>query len=123
MSVERSINLPSVMPDLDDLPANPILLKAFMGANGLLSTIIDLPDADDIRDQTAVLVSTSAEIIYADLRHTALSSETDNIFEIDDPDLRRAEAIKLLVADKREMMCTRQLLVWNVHTGEHVRYG
>jgi hypothetical protein len=51
-------------------------------------------------------VSTPAEIIYEDLRHTALSSETDNIFEIDDPDLRRAEAIKLLVADKREINMT-----------------
>ena len=97
MAVERSINLPSVMPDLDDLSANPILLKAFMEANGLLSTIIDFTDADDIRDQTEGLVSTPAEVIYADLRHTALSSETDRIFEIDDPDLRRAEAIKLLV--------------------------
>ena len=44
MPVERPINLPSVVPDLDVLPVNPILLTAYMDANGLLSVIIDFAD-------------------------------------------------------------------------------
>jgi hypothetical protein len=78
----RPINLSSVMPDLDDLPVNRDLLTAFMAANGLLATITNFADADDIRAQTAGLVSTPDEVIYADLRNTVLSSESDIIFEI-----------------------------------------
>ena len=36
----RPINLPSVMPDLDDLPVNRDLLTAYMAANGLLSVTV-----------------------------------------------------------------------------------
>ena len=106
MSSIRTINLTSVKPDLDDLPVNRVLLTAFMAANGLLATIPDFADADDIRAQIAGLVSTPDEIIYADLSNSVLSSESDIIFEIEDPVLRRAAAIKLLVADKREINMT-----------------
>ena len=58
----RPINLSSVMPDLDDLPVNRDLLTAFMAANGLLATITNFADADDIRAQTAGLVSTPDEV-------------------------------------------------------------
>ena len=89
----RAINLASVMPDLADLPGNRVLLAAFLAANGLLANIPDLNDADDIKKQTAILMSTPDESIYADLRNSVLSSESDIIFDIEDPDLRRAEAI------------------------------
>ena len=102
----RPTNLSFVMPDLDDLPANRDLLKAYMEGNGLLSIIIDFDDADDIRAQTAIVLATPDADIYEELRHTVLSSESDIIFEIDDPAVRRAEAIKLLVADKREINMT-----------------
>ena len=49
MSNIRTINLTSVKPDLDDLPVNRDLLTAFMAANGLLATIPDFADADEIR--------------------------------------------------------------------------
>ena len=57
MSSIRTINLTSVKPDLDDLPVNRDLLTAFMAANGLLATIPDFDDADEIRAQTAGLRS------------------------------------------------------------------
>ena len=106
MSSIRTINLASVMPDLADLPGHRDLLTAFMAANGLLANIPDFDDADDIKNQTAGLMSTPDEIIYADLRNSVLSSESDIIFDIEDPVLRRAAAIKLLVADKREINMT-----------------
>ena len=102
----RAINLASVMPDLADLPGNRVLLAAFLAANGLLANISDLNDAEAIKKQTADLMSMPDESIYADLRNSVLSSESDIIFDIEDPDLRRAEAIKLLVADKREINMT-----------------
>jgi hypothetical protein len=97
MSSIRTINLASVVPDLADLPGNRDLLTAFMAENGLLANIPDLDDADEIRAQTAGLRSTPDEIIYADLRNSVLSSESDIIFEIEDPVLRRAAAIMHLV--------------------------
>ena len=70
MSSMRPTNLSFVMPDLDDLPANRDLLKAYMEANGLLSFIIDFADADDIRAQIAIVLATSDADIYEELRHT-----------------------------------------------------
>ena len=106
MPIIRAINLASVLPDLADLPGNRALLTAYMAANGLLANIADLNDAEDIENQTAGLMCTPDEVIYADLRNCVLSSESDIIFDIEDPDLRRAAAIKLLVADKSEINMT-----------------
>ena len=77
MPIIRAINLASVMPDLADLPGNRALLTAYMAANGLLANIPDLNDAEDIKSQTAGLMSTPDEVIYADLRKSILSSESD----------------------------------------------
>ena len=68
MSNIRTINLTSVKPDLDDLPVNRVLLTAFMAANGLLATIPDFADADEIRAQTAGLVSTPDELCEKSIR-------------------------------------------------------
>ena len=106
MPIIRAINLASVLPDLADLPGNRALLTAYMAANGLLANIADLNDAEDIKNQTAGLMCTPDEVIYADVRNSILSSESDIIFDIEDPVLRRAEAIKLLVADKSEINMT-----------------
>ena len=62
----RAINLASVMPDLADLPGNRALLTAFLAGNGLLANISDLNDAEDIKNQTAGLMSTPDEAIYAE---------------------------------------------------------
>ena len=106
MPIIRAINLASVKPDLADLPGNRALLTAFLAGNGLLANISDLNDAEDIKNQTAGLMCTPDEVIYADVRNSILSSESDIIFDIEDPVLRRAAAIKLLVADKSEINMT-----------------
>ena len=51
----------------------------------MLANISDLNDAEDIKNQTAGLMSTPDEVIYADLRKSVLSSESDIIFDIEDP--------------------------------------
>ena len=73
MPIIRAINLASVKPDLADLPGNRALLTAFLAGNGLLANISDLNDAEDIKNQTAGLMSTPDEVIYADLRKSVLS--------------------------------------------------